>query len=143
MNKIIRIWVIVATIIFSLIYIITIAFTNPLECYNSKEIILLNVSIYSIIMICYWIYCIFDMLIFESNNRKKGGFLLSGMLLFYTIPIILKQGLLNRIGVCLIIFNIIMWGVYYIRIRDIRLLLLICGFLVILLTLPYCEILWD
>ena len=134
----------VATVIFILSYILIIAFKNPLANAITNDIISTEFILYFLIMIGYWIYCTVKLLLSKTETIKNiGRSFLFGMFLFFACPIFLQQGLLTTPGTCLIIGNIIAWSVYYIIKKDQNFLLLICGFLVILLTVPYCSILWD
>lgn len=143
MKKNVSIGIILTTVFFSLSYILIIVFENPLVNIVSNNIITTIFSLYFLIMIGYWIYCILNLLLSATGGKYVGISFLFGMILFFGIPLFLQQGLLTTIGICLILLNMIFWATYYIIKREFEFLLLIYGFLVILLTFPYCSILWD
>lgn len=143
MKKNVSIGIILTTVFFSLSYILIIVFENPLVNIVSNNIITTIFSLYFLIMTGYWIYCILNLLLSATGGKYVGISFLFGMILFFGIPLFLQQGLLTTIGICLILLNMIFWATYYIIKREFEFLLLIYGFLVILLTFPYCSILWD
>lgn len=143
MKKYIQIGVSVVTLIYSLIYILIIALGNPLNNEDTKTIILMGFTLYFIIMIGYWMFCTLNLLLSHTDRRITGLSFLFGIILFFVVPLHLKQGLLCPTGLCLMLVNIIAWGVYYFRKKNPGFLILSCGLGIVLLTFPYCSILWD
>ena len=141
MNKYISIGVLTALIIFVLLFIVITTFSNPIECGSANLTITTTYSVIVLIMTGYWIYCIVEAL--KTTKWFYGVILLVGLLVFYYIPFSLHQGLFLEIGTSVFLLNIILWCMYYVKYRDLCFLILIGGWLVILLTLPYCKILWD
>lgn len=142
-KKYIQIGVIVITAIHSLIYILVTTLGNPLNNEDAKVIILTAFSLYFFIMTGYWIFCILNLLLSHTSRRIIGLSFLLGMILFFAVPLYLKQGLLCPTGMCLIVANIIAWCIYFTRKKSFGFLILSSGFVIILLTFPYCSILWD
>ena len=140
-NKGISIGVVIATIAFSLIFVFATTFYNPLVCESCKNIILISYTIYFAIVLGYWIFFIINKLV--HGFEKWGIILLLGAVLFFIIPALSGQGLLLEIGMSILVLNMIVWSIYYIIQKDARVLILISGIIVIILTLPYCGILWD
>lgn len=143
MKKNIQIGIVATTISFFFIYVIIIALTNPLECVVCRNIILIAFSIYTLLMIGYWVYCVLCLLVCSGADRKVGILFLLSMILFFIIPPILNTGFLNKSGTILLVLNQILWWVYFIKTKDVGFLILICVSCVVLLTSPYCGILWD
>ena len=85
MKKNIQIGIVATTISFFFIYVIIIALTNPLECVVCRNIILIAFSIYTLLMIGYWVYCVLCLLVCSGADRKVGILFLLSMILFFII----------------------------------------------------------
>ena len=141
MKNCISIVVLVATLLFVLSFVIITTFSNPLNCENAKSIITTTCSVFALIMTSYWLYCIVET--FRAKKWLYGAILMVGLLSFFQIPLYIQQGLFLEMGTSIFLLNMIIWGIYHAKYRDLRFLILIGGWLVFLLTLPYCKILWD
>lgn len=141
MKKYISIGMLIAIILFALSFIIITTFSNPLNCDSSKLNITTICFVFALIMTVYWIFCIVET--FKSKKWYYGATLLIGLLFFYYIPSSLRQGLFLEIGTSIFLLNVIIWCIYYAKYRDPCYLILILGWLVFLLTSPYCKILCD
>ena len=141
MKKYISIGVLIAILLYALLFMIITTFSNPLNCESANLIITTSCFVFALIMTSYWLYCIVET--FKSKKRFHGVILLVGLLIFFYVPLSLQQGLFLKTGTSVFLLNLIIWCTYYIKYRDLRFLILLGGWLCFLLTLPYCEILWD
>lgn len=141
MNKYISIGVLVAILVFALSFVIITTFSNPQNGKNANLIITTVYSVFAFIMAGYWICCIVET--FKAKKWLYGTILLVGLLLFFIIPISLRQGLFLQIGTIIFLLNMMIWGICYVKYRELFFLILIGGWLIFLLALPYCEILFD
>lgn len=127
--------------LFSLLYIVSTTFSNPIENTNFKDLILDSYCIYTLIILFYCIYCIISTMI--HSNSKKDPILVVGIIFFFFAPIITGEGLLEKTGIIILLLNMLIWWIYYIKYKEKKFLVLTLGVLINLLVFSYCEILWD
>jgi len=141
MNNHISFGVLIAILVFALFFVIITEYSDPLCNENANLIITTVDTMFAIIMIGYWIYCIVET--FKSKKRSYGVILIVGLLIFFYVPLFLQQGIFLETGTSIFLLNLIIWCIYYAKYRNLCFLILIGGWLCFLLTLPYCKILWD
>ena len=141
MKKYISFGMMVVILMFALSFVVITTFSNPLHCESTKSTFLTCYTVFALIMTGYWIFFIVET--FKSKTWYHGVILLVGILSFISIPSYRQYGLFSEIGTCLFLLNIVIWCIYYAIYRDLRLLILIIGWMFFLLLMPYSEILWD